>query len=122
MVLRIEEKGECKVSTIIEEKNANKAMRQKRQRTTLKLWSRLRVHMTTSYVGVSVVTALLLELLLFVIFLVVLSPLIDQNVQEIARRTAQSYALEAASQGSGVALNPQSTFQRSSLFTRFARR
>jgi serine phosphatase RsbU (regulator of sigma subunit) len=86
-------------------------MKQKRQRNTLKMWSRLQVHMTTSYVGVSVVTALLIELLLFVIFSVVLSPLIDQNVQDIARRTAQSYALEATDQGGGVALNPRSTFQ-----------
>jgi len=96
---------------MIKEENANEPMRQKRRRNTLKLWSRLQVHMTTSYVGVSVVTALLIELLLFVIFLVVLSPLIDQNIQDIARRTAQSYALEAADQGGGVALNQHSTFQ-----------
>ncbi len=96
---------------MIKEENANKPMRHKRQRKALKLWSRLQGRMTISYVGVSVVTALLIELLLFVIFLVVLSPLIDQNVQDTARRTAQSYALEAADQGGGVALNPQSTFQ-----------
>jgi hypothetical protein len=111
MVPKIEEKGECKVSIMIEEEHANKPMRYKRQRKTLKLWSRLQVHMTTSYVGVSVVTALLIELLLFVIFFIVLSPLIDQNVQDTARRTAQNYALEAADQGGGVTLNPQSTFQ-----------
>src|SRR6266516_60090 len=96
---------------MIKEENANKPMRHKRQRKALKLWSRLQGRMTISYVGVSVVTALLIELLLFVIFLVVLSPLIDQNVLDTARRTAQSYALEAADQGGGVALNPQSTFQ-----------
>jgi len=93
------------------EEHANEPMRQKHQRKTLKLWSRLQVRMTTSYVGVSVVTALLIELVLFVIFFVVLSPLIDQNVQEIVRQTAQGYALEAADQGGGVALNPRSTFQ-----------
>src|SRR5215469_11676101 len=111
MALRIKEKGECKVSIMIMKENANKPMRQKRQRKKLKLWSRLQVHMTTSYVGVSVVTALLLELLLFVIFSVVLSPLTDQNVLETARQAAQSYAVEAAYQGGGVALNPHSTFQ-----------
>jgi serine phosphatase RsbU (regulator of sigma subunit) len=102
---------------MIKEENANKPMRHKRQRKTLKWWPRLQVRMTISYVGVSVVTALLIELLLFVIFLVVLSPLIDQNVQDTARRTAQSYALEAADQGGGVALNPQSTFQPSQPFS-----
>src|SRR6516164_3704057 len=106
MVLRIEEKGDCKVSVMIKEENTIEPIRHKLQRNPLKMWSRLQVHMTTSYVGVSVITALLIELLLFVIFLVVLSPLIDQNVQDIARRTAQSYALEAAGQGRGVALNP----------------
>src|SRR5215472_14295567 len=96
---------------MIKEEHASRLMKQKRQRKTLKLWSRLQVDMTISYVGVSVVTALLIELLLFVIFFVVLSPLIDQNVQEIVRQTAQGYALEAADQGGGVALNPRSTFQ-----------
>lgn len=96
---------------MIKEERANEPMRQKHQRNTLKLRSRLQGHMTISYVGVSVVTALLIELLLFVIFLAVFSPLIDQNVQDIARRTAQSYALEVADQGGGMALNPHSTFQ-----------
>src|SRR5215472_3976310 len=91
-----------------EEKNRESAMRKHK---TMKLWSRLQVRMTTSYVVVSVVSALLIELLLIVLFLVVLTPFIDQNAQGTARQTAQSYALEAASQGGGVALNPHSTFQ-----------
>ena len=98
------------------EESINKPMRHKRQSKTLKLWSRLQVRMTISYVGVSVVTVLLLELLLFVIFLVVLSPFIDQNVQDFARQNAQSYAQEAASQG-GIALNPQTTFQSGQRFS-----
>jgi serine phosphatase RsbU (regulator of sigma subunit) len=102
---------------MIKEENTIEPIRHKLQRNPLKMWSRLQVHMTTSYVGVSVITALLIELLLFVIFLVVLSPLIDQNVQDIARRTAQSYALEAADQGGGVALNPHSTFQSGQPFS-----
>jgi serine phosphatase RsbU (regulator of sigma subunit) len=67
--------------------------------------------MTTSYVVVSVVSALVIELLLIVLFLVVLTPLIDQNFQDMARKNAQSYALQAANQGGGVALNSHSTFQ-----------
>ena len=61
----------------VEEKTRKPAKRQ-RQRNTLKLWSRLQMRMTISYVGVSVVIALLLELLLIVIFFVVLAPFIDQ--------------------------------------------
>src|SRR5438046_2369997 len=97
-----------------EEKNRKSA---ERKHKTLKLWSRLRVRMTISYVVVSVVSALLLELLLIVLFLVVLTPLIDRAVQDTARQTAQSYALEAASQGGGIALNPHSTFQQGQPFS-----
>jgi serine phosphatase RsbU (regulator of sigma subunit) len=97
--------------------SANKPKGHHRQSKTLKLWSRLQVRMTISYVGVSVVSALVIELLLIVLFLVVIVPLIDQNAQDLARQTAQSYALEAASQGGGVALNPQSTFQQGQPFS-----
>jgi hypothetical protein len=97
-----------KGAMMAEEKNRTSA---KPKRKTLKLWSRLQVRMTISYVVVSVVSALVLELLLIVFFYVVLTPFIDQNFQDEARRTAQSYAQEAASQGGGVALNPHSTFQ-----------
>ena len=81
------------------------------ERKTLKLWSRLQVRMTTSYVVVSVVSALLIELLLIVIFFVVISPYIDQNYQDTAKRIAQGYAKAAAAQGGGIALDPNSTFQ-----------
>jgi serine phosphatase RsbU (regulator of sigma subunit) len=81
------------------------------KRKTLKLWSRLQVRMTISYVVVSVVSALVIELLLIVLLLVILTPFIDQNVQDMARQSAQSYAQEAARLGNGVALNPHSTFQ-----------
>ncbi|HXL37020.1 MAG TPA: hypothetical protein VN954_07440, partial [Ktedonobacteraceae bacterium] len=81
------------------------------KRKTLKLWSRLQVRMTTSYVVVSVVSALLIELLLIVIFFVVISPYIDQNYQDTAKRIAQGYAKAAAAQGGGIALDPNSTFQ-----------
>ncbi len=91
-----------------EEKNKKSA---KRKRKKVKMWSRLQVRMTTSYVVVSVVSALVIELLLIVLFLVVLTPLIDQNFQDMARKNAQSYALQAANQGGGVALNSHSTFQ-----------
>src|SRR5205814_7254390 len=97
-----------------EEKNRKSA---ERKRKTLKLWSRLQVRMTISYVLVSVVSALVIELLIIVLFVVVLSPIIDQAVQDTARQTAQSYALEAASQGGGAALNPHSTFQQGQPFS-----
>src|SRR6266487_3990272 len=91
-----------------EEKNRKPA---ERKRKTLKLWSRLQVRMTISYVVVSVVSALLIELLLIVIFFVVISPFIDQYFLDTAKRITQEYAKVAAAQGSGVALDPNSTFQ-----------
>src|SRR5215469_2918846 len=97
-----------------EEKNRKPA---KPGRKTLKLWSRLQVRMTTSYVVVSVVSALLLELLVILFFFMVLSPFIDQNIQDTARQAAKTYAQEAASQGGGVALNPHSTFQSGQPFS-----
>src|SRR6266705_4493959 len=90
------------------EKNRKSA---ERKRKTLKLWSRLQVRMTTSYVVVSVVSALLIELLLIVLFFVVISPFIDQYFQSTVKRIAQEYAKVAAAQGGGVALGPNSTFQ-----------
>ncbi len=98
----------------VEEKNSQSAAR---ERKLPKLWSRLQVRMTISYVLVSVVSALVIELLLILLFLVVLSPLIDQNAQDTARQTAQGYALEAASQGGGIVLNPHSTFQQGQPFS-----
>src|SRR6266849_4628428 len=92
----------------VEEKTRKPA---ERQRKTPKLWSRLQMRMTASYVGVSVVIVLLVELLLIVIFFVVISPLIDQNFQDMAKRTAQDYAKVAAAQAGGVALNSHSTFK-----------
>jgi len=93
------------------EEKTRKPEEHKRQRKTLKLWSRLQMRMAISYVGVSVVIALLVELLLIVIFFVVLSPFIDQNFQGIVKKTAQDYAKVAAAQAGGVALNPHSTFK-----------
>ena len=86
-------------------------MERQRQRNTVKMWSRLQMRMTASYVGVSVVIALLVEILLIVIFFVVISQFIDQNIQGIVKKTAQDYAKVAAAQAGGVALNPHSTFK-----------
>ncbi len=84
-----------------------------RQRVTLKPWSRLQVRMAASYVVVSVAIALLLELLLFLIFLTVITrlPFVDQTTLNAANSIAETYALEAAVQGGGTSLNPHSTFQ-----------
>jgi len=93
------------------EVNTRKAIR--RQRDSLRLWSKLQVRMTMSYVGVSVATALLVELLLILIFVFIIAhlPFVDQNTMTAARDAAQVYALEAAVQGNGTALDPHSTFQ-----------
>ena len=70
--------------------------------------------MTTSYVVVSVVTALFVELLLILIFVFVIArlPFIDQSATAAAKGTAQFYALEAAVQANGTVLDPDSTFQQ----------
>src|ERR1700693_3741609 len=75
--------GDVKKSIMKEEEKTRKPAERKRQRNTLKMWSRLQMRMTISYVGLTVVIALLLELLLIVIFFVVLSPFIDQYFQGI---------------------------------------
>jgi serine phosphatase RsbU (regulator of sigma subunit) len=73
----------------------------------------LQFRMTLSYVGVSVATALLLELLLIAIFFFVILhlPFVDQNTMNDAQHMARVYALEAAVQANGGDLNPHSTFQ-----------
>ena len=93
-----------------EEKNKKSA---KRKRNTLKMWSRLQMRMAISYVGLSVIIALLLELLLSLIFFIVVPrlPFVDQGALDSAKQSAQIYALVAAAQGGGVALDPHSTFQ-----------
>jgi hypothetical protein len=57
------------------EENTRKSIRRHRQRDSLRLWSKLQVRMTMSYVGVSVVTALLVELLVVLIFIFVIARL-----------------------------------------------
>ena len=80
----------------------------------IKSWSKLRVRMTISYVVVSVVSALLVELLLAMIFFFVILrlPFVDQSTMDSANNAAQFYALEAAVQANGNTLNPASTFQQ----------
>src|SRR5689334_25333708 len=82
----------------------------------LRMWAKLQVRMTASYVAVSVVTALLLELLLilFLVFVLARLPAIDQSNLVVARSTAQFYALEATIQANGGPLDPHSTLQPSS--------
>src|ERR1700686_3388544 len=79
----------------------------------LKFWSKLRVQMTISYVGVSVVSALLVELLLALLFFLIILrlPFVDQTAMNTANHVAQVYALEAAVQAGGNALDPRTTFQ-----------
>ncbi len=93
-----------------EEKNSKSA---KRKRKTVKMWSRLQMRMTISYVVLSVTIALLLELLLSLIFFLVVPrlPFVDLGILDTAKQSAQIYALVAAVQGGGNALDPHSTFQ-----------
>lgn len=79
----------------------------------MSMWARLQVRMMLSYVVVSVITALLLELLLILAFVFVIGrlPFIDQNSETVARGSAQVYALEAAALANGGALAPDTMFQ-----------
>src|SRR6266568_1008620 len=92
---------------------AGKPMERHHKGDGLKKWSRLQARMTLSYVGVSIVTALLLELLLVMIFIFVVArlPFVDQTTLDTAKRTAQFYALKASIQAGRAALDPHSTFQ-----------
>ncbi|HLX59428.1 MAG TPA: SpoIIE family protein phosphatase [Ktedonobacteraceae bacterium] len=69
--------------------------------------------MTITYVGVSVASALLVELLLASIFFLIILrlPFVDQNTIDTANHAAQFYALEAAVQAGGTTLDPRTTFQ-----------
>jgi serine phosphatase RsbU (regulator of sigma subunit) len=73
----------------------------------------LQLRMTTSYVVVSVVSALVLELLVVgIFFLVILRlPFVEQGILADTEHTAQIYAWAAAVQANGDTLNPRSTFQ-----------
>jgi len=101
------------------EKQANKDMKRAQKGQKLKPWSKLRVRMTISYVVVSVVSALLVELLLVLIFFFVITrlPFVDQSAMGAADSAAQYYALEAAVQANGNMLNPASTFQSGQPFS-----
>lgn len=85
----------------------------------LKRWSKLRLRMTISYVVVSVVSALLVELLIALLFFLVILrlPFVDQSTMASASNAAQFYALEAALQANGDTLNPASTFQQGQPFS-----
>lgn len=95
------------------EEKASKRKERIHKDRKLKSWSKLRVRMTISYVVVSVVSALLVELLLASLFFLVILrlPFVDSATLISAKSTAQLYALEAAVQSGGNALDPRSTFQ-----------
>jgi len=101
-----------------EEKDKKDKVRRHRS-DKLKPWARLQARMAFSYVAVSVVIALFLELLLIIIFLTVIIrlPFVSQSTIDAANTTAQTYALEASVQGGGIALNPRSTFQPGSPYS-----
>jgi NarL family two-component system sensor histidine kinase LiaS len=75
-------------------------------------WSGLQARMTISYVGVTVVSVLFLEMLVLAImvsfaFSSLSAPIIDTGIKKVAVQ----YALETSLLAQGEALNPQSTFQ-----------
>lgn len=86
---------------------------QHKQNVLRRKWSRLSVRVTLSYVGVSVLNVLLLELFLGAVILlaVLFSPVIDLGLQPLALQIARSYASAAKLQGGGIALNAQTTFE-----------
>jgi serine phosphatase RsbU (regulator of sigma subunit) len=101
-------------SVVDNKESARKPMEGRRQgKRFLKKRPGLQLRMTTSYVAVSVASALLLELLVVGIWFLVISrlPIAEQNTRNAAERTARIYALQAAVQANGDALNPRSTFQ-----------
>lgn len=81
--------------------------------TVVKKLSGLRTRMAISYVCVSLLIVLLLELLLFVgiYFALTGSPLVDDLLVNMAQRTAHIYVLESAMQSASTALDPHITFQ-----------
>ena len=95
------------------EEQANNQIGRAQQGEKPKPWSKLRVRMTISYVVVSVVSALLVEVILALIFFLVILrlPIVDQGTKDSASSAAQYYALEAALQANGNTLNSTTTFQ-----------
>lgn len=73
-------------------------------------WLRLQVRMALSFVGVTVGVAIILEVLLLLLLSNLLTLGIGELQPVITNQIAQKYALLAADQGQGVALNPQATF------------
>ncbi|MDQ2714517.1 MAG: sensor histidine kinase [Chloroflexota bacterium] len=68
--------------------------------------------MTASYVWVTVLFVLVLELLVFTLIALVVNPFFAENVlKQSTGQQAQVYALVAAVQGKGSALDPHTTFQ-----------
>lgn len=79
---------------------------------TRRPWAGLQARMTLSYVGATVGVVILLEILVLLLLLFTLSTQVSSTVlPEVARQVAQKYALLAADQGQGVALDPHATLQ-----------
>lgn len=77
-----------------------------------RLWTGLQARMTLAYVGATVGVVITLECIVLLLLLGTAATQINTYlIPEIARQVAQKYALLAADQGRGVALDPQATFQ-----------
>lgn len=79
----------------------------------MKFWSKLQTRMTISYVFVTLVIVLMLEILVsaLVYFALTRSPLLSAIAYYRTQQTAQTYALEASLQANETGLNQGTTFQ-----------
>jgi two-component system, NarL family, sensor histidine kinase LiaS len=83
-----------------------------RRRYTSSRWSGLQSRITISYALTTIGVVLLIEILFMTTLIMALlyTPLADSETLAEARPTVKLYALEAAVQAQGSALNPQTTF------------
>lgn len=88
-------------------------MNNSRKEREIQIWSRLKTRMTASYITVTLVIVLLFEGVLVgaALYILTRSPLTSYWTMQGAFMTAQIYALQAAAQADGTALNPNTTFE-----------
>ena len=113
VAVRLEARRKLTGNVMKSEERTRELMERNRKHDAVNKWSGLRTRMTISYVAVTVVTALLLELLIggTIVFVLSSTSILDKVILTTTRHTAQVYALEAAVKAGGTALDPHTTFQ-----------
>lgn len=88
-------------------------MEQEQHKGGIRFWSRLRTHMSISYVAVTLLIVLLLETLVvaLVLYIFTVSPVTGYWALQSAGNTAKLFALEAAVQAEENRLNANTTFE-----------